>query len=224
MLPKADSRHPPRSADDNVRDLFSRFKLYTGSVDAERSKFVHTIVREVTVHCQAEELVLYKALKEHGMAKEMEHDKGQSTSSHPIGRIIFLPLRADMYPLPPSADDHVKMDKMFAYIDSLRPNAPNYAQHVTESVDLFLKHSDEEEAYLPALISKLSEQENTRITKEFLKARTTVPTHPHPSSPHSGGFAQKMFNTFEKMGDQIADAVGPKREYVEVAQTHAMLV
>ena len=185
---------------------------------------MHTIVREVTVHCQAEELVLYKALKEHGMAKEMEHDKGQSPSSHSsVGSSLSLS-RADMYSLLSPADDHVKMDKMFAYIDPLRPNAPNYAHHVTESVDLFLKHSDEEEAYLPALISKLSEQENTRITKEFLKARTTVPTHPHPSSPHSGGFAQKMFNTFEKMGDQIADAVGPKREYVEVAQTHAMVV
>lgn len=53
------------------------------------------------------------------------------------------------------------MDRSFQFLDSLRPNAPRFDQHVIDAVEAFLKHSDEEERVLPELIDKLSEEENT---------------------------------------------------------------
>ena len=55
------------------------------------------------------------------------------------------------------------------------------------------------------------------------QARTTVPTHPHPGSPHSGGFAQKVFIPLGKVGDSISEALGGKREYVGLAHEHAAI-
>lgn len=34
-------------------------------------------MREVTIHCQAEELILYKAYRDKGFAKEVDREKGQ---------------------------------------------------------------------------------------------------------------------------------------------------
>jgi hypothetical protein len=39
---------------------------------------VHTMIREVNVHCQAVELVVYKAYKGHGMKQETTQEQGTS--------------------------------------------------------------------------------------------------------------------------------------------------
>ena len=65
---------------DNIRDLFSRFKAVTSSgpdpkVESPEA-VANTVVREVIVHCEAEEGVVYRKFDEVGMGGYAANDRG----------------------------------------------------------------------------------------------------------------------------------------------------
>ncbi len=46
-----------------------------------------------------------------------------------------------------------------------------------------------------------------KIARAFLKARTTVPTRPHPWAPQTGGIAQKVAGMQGAFLDKVRDAL-----------------
>ena len=61
---------------DNVRDLLSRFKTES---DPEMKKAIaNTLVREMAIHSDAEEISVYNRYKEIGLGDTAEHNKGMS--------------------------------------------------------------------------------------------------------------------------------------------------
>ncbi|KAL7413336.1 hypothetical protein BDY24DRAFT_340707 [Mrakia frigida] len=179
---------------DNIRDLWTRFG--TGGSTTQRLALANTLVREITVHSEAEELTVYPMFKTKGMLEEVKLDQ----------------------------DDHKRITTLIATADSTRLTNPNYDALMKEAVEAFLAHAkEEEEVHLPKLLKQLSEQENTKLTQDFLKARAKVPIHPHTFAPHTGGAAEKVALATGKVQDAVSEAIGGKREYVDVAQQHAVL-
>ncbi|KAL7416521.1 hypothetical protein BDY24DRAFT_358926 [Mrakia frigida] len=178
---------------ENVRDLYNRFKV--AEFDEQKLAIVNTLVREIVVHLEAGEVTLYKMLREKGMVVE-ELKLDQETHS----RIISL----------------------VAAADSAKLNDPSYNSKVDKAFEAFLDHAQmEEEFQLPSLEMQMLQTENAKLTQDFLKARTTVPHHPHSFVPHSGGAVEKVALATAKAEDAIADAINRKREFVVLAQEHA---
>ena len=61
---------------DNVRDLYARFKAATDK-DQKRA-IANTLIREMSVHGDAEEMSIYKEYARLGLGGEAEHNKGAS--------------------------------------------------------------------------------------------------------------------------------------------------
>ncbi|KAJ7579491.1 hypothetical protein C8J56DRAFT_1006655 [Mycena floridula] len=149
----------------NVRDLFSK---YEASPNDGKESIANTLIREMAVHSDAEEISVYNDLGHHG-----------------LGGIAPLPAteeHTEVKKLVYAADDHLD-----ASLDQT-----HYDEIMTCAVNAFLEHAQEEETeLLPKLVSQLSPEENDAIVRNFLKARIAVPSRPHPWAPPSGGVAQK---------------------------------
>jgi hypothetical protein len=63
---------------DNVRDLYSRFKSETDK--DTKWAIANTLVREMAIHSDAEELSVYKEYARLGLGEDAEHNKGNVTS------------------------------------------------------------------------------------------------------------------------------------------------
>ena len=61
---------------DNVRDLYTRFK--SASDKAEKWAIANTLIREMAIHSDAEELSVYKEYARLGLGDTAEHNKGAS--------------------------------------------------------------------------------------------------------------------------------------------------
>lgn len=61
---------------DNVRDLHSRYKAATDK--AQKWAIANTLVREMAIHGDAEELSVYKEYPRFGLTADAEHNKGES--------------------------------------------------------------------------------------------------------------------------------------------------
>ena len=59
---------------DNVRELCERYKAES-NVDMKKA-IANTLVREMSMHGDAEEMSIYLKYKELGLASEAEHNKG----------------------------------------------------------------------------------------------------------------------------------------------------
>ncbi|KAL7416331.1 hypothetical protein BDY24DRAFT_438850 [Mrakia frigida] len=180
----------------NVKDLFARFQACTSEDERQRLAIINTLVREIVIHLEAVEVTLYKTFRSKGMSSEaLEGD--QKT--------------------------HARIVTLVANVESPRTLDPiAYDSMVSEAVEAFLDHAREEERVrLPQLELFITQEENTKLTQDFLKARTTVPVRPLPHASHSGGSAEKVAFAAGKVRDALLETISGKREYVEVAQKHA---
>lgn len=57
------------------------------------------------------------------------------------------------------------------------------------------------------------------MARDFLKARSQVPTRPHPLAPQTGGIAQKAAGAQGRLHDKIIETLG-RREFTDVKYKH----
>ncbi|EPQ31675.1 uncharacterized protein PFL1_01008 [Pseudozyma flocculosa PF-1] len=180
---------------DNFRDLLERFKDAASRKESGlMHDIVNTMIREASVHSDAEEMSIYKTLAENGMADAAEHDKAEHND-----------VKQAMYSIDSESVDRVGHDK--------------YVSMVTRAGDLFLKHADEEENdQLVKLVAKLSDDDQVKLARQFLDARKMATTRPHPMAPQSGGAMQKTAEVMSKPLDQAHQAM---RKFVDLKYQHS---
>ncbi|KAH9930884.1 uncharacterized protein B0H18DRAFT_929974 [Fomitopsis serialis] len=175
---------------DNVRELFDRYKTAT---DPKTKKAVaNTLIREMAVHSDAEEVTVYNDYAAVGLGDVATHNK----------------------------EDHAEVKKLVYAADSHGFGKPDYDDVLAKAVTAFDTHAREEETdQLPTLRQKLSPEDNDRIVRAFLKARAAVPSRPHPWAPQTGGIAQKAVGAQGKLHDKVVETL-TDRDFVDVKYTH----
>jgi len=175
---------------DNVRELFDRYKATT---DPRTKKAIaNTVIREMAVHSDAEEVSVYNDYAAVGLGDTATHNK----------------------------EDHAEVKKLVYAADSHGFGKPDYDDILAKAVTAFDTHAREEETdQHPTLRQKLSLEDNDRIARAFLKARTAVPSRPHPWAPQSGGIAQKAAGAQGKLHDKVVETL-TDRDFVDVKYTH----
>jgi len=180
---------------DNVRDLFERFKASEGDIQQQR-KIANTLVREMAIHSDAEEVSLYNVYEQHGHEDWSQHDK----------------------------EEHAEVKKALyqAEADSLtEETAAQYAQTLGKAVEMFISHAEEEENdQLPKLSKMLTRNQSDEAARDFLKARSMVPTRPHPVAPQTGDITQKALGAGAKAIDKLMESMSGK-DFVDLKFQHA---
>ncbi|GAA6050882.1 hypothetical protein JCM3770_005754 [Rhodotorula araucariae] len=174
----------------NVKDLYHRYKQSTST--EEKSTLVNTIIRELAMHSEAEEISVYNDLEKRGLASESKL------------------LR----------DEHEELEKQLYSVDWTKVDSPDFASKFDKAIRLFIQHSDrEEEEILKDLAAKLTPEENDKLAKEFLAKRLVVPTRPHPAAPQSGGVVQKVLGMATKPHDKIIETL-TGRKFADLKYQH----
>ncbi|KDQ57006.1 hypothetical protein JAAARDRAFT_69977 [Jaapia argillacea MUCL 33604] len=187
---KLDVAHEIKLDHDNVRDLWSRFQA--SSDKNERAVLANTLVREMAVHGDAEEVSIYNDYSNLGLGGEVEHNK----------------------------EEHAEIKKLVDRADSASINHSEYDAVVGKAVNAFLTHAGEEENdQLNKIRTKLSPEDNHKLAVQFLKARKMVPTRPHPAAPQTGGAAQKAAGAFGSLHDKVVEKVGG-RDFAPLKYQH----
>lgn len=142
----------------NVEDLFGR---YEGSKDPdERTEIAHEVVHELAVHGEVEELFFYPRVRESApdggrLAEEAEHE-------------------------------HVEMKETLNELDSMTAQDEGFDGKMSELMAEVRHHVGEEEGEIfPAVREVLSEQDLRDLGERMQRAKSFVPTRPHPKAPTS---------------------------------------
>uniref|UniRef100_A0A0K3CU05 BY PROTMAP: gi/342319008/gb/EGU10960.1/ Proteophosphoglycan 5 [Rhodotorula glutinis ATCC 204091] n=3 Tax=Rhodotorula toruloides TaxID=5286 RepID=A0A0K3CU05_RHOTO len=162
----------------NVKQLFHMYKKATSK--EEKGTLVNTIIREIAVHSEAEEVSVYNDLESRGLAGESKE------------------LR----------DEHEQLEKVLYSVDWTKVDSSEFEPKFEHAIQLFIKHSDrEEEDILKRLKEKLTPEENDKLAQDFLMKRKAVPERPHPLAPQSGGIVQKVAGALTKPHDKILETL-----------------
>jgi len=173
----------------NVRDLYQRY-VETSDV-AQKQAIANTIVRELAVHGEAEEVSVYKRLDEEDL-------KGiADTARH----------------------EHQELEEALYEFDKTSiDDQPNHDERLKKAFRLFQEHATEEENdILIKLQTKLSSQTSHQLATDFLHARQAVPHLPHPSAPQTGGLGQKLLGLLAKPADLAKETT---RHFVDLRYSH----
>ncbi|TCD68275.1 hypothetical protein EIP91_011241 [Steccherinum ochraceum] len=185
-----DVTHEIKLDHDNVRDLFERYKTATDI--SQKSAIANTLVREMAVHGDAEEISVYNHFSSLGLGNAAAHNK----------------------------EEHAEVKKQVYQADSVKVTDPNYDQVISKAVSTFLEHAEEEENdQFKLILQAVTPEENDKLAKEFLTARGKVPTRPHPWAPQTGGLAQKAAGLQGSLHDKVIETV-EGREFVDVKYSH----
>jgi len=175
---------------DNVRELFDRYK---SAPDKENKMMIaNTLIREMAIHGDAEEISLYNDYQRFGLGDTAEHNK----------------------------EEHAEVKKGVYQADAASADDPNYSSILEKATLTFLEHAKEEEQQqLPLLEQKLSPKENDAMARAFLAARKKVPTRPHPAAPQTGGVMQKAAGLPASIHDKVIETV-EGRKFVDLRYQH----
>ncbi|RDX56461.1 hypothetical protein OH76DRAFT_1460142 [Lentinus brumalis] len=175
---------------DNVRELYERYKQTTDM--NQKGMIANTLIREMAVHGDAEEISVYNDYGTLGLGDCAVHNK----------------------------EEHAEIKRLVYDADATRLGKADYDSVLERAVTAFLTHAKEEEdEQLPLIRQKLTPEENDKIARAFLKARTTVPTRPHPWAPQTGGIAQKVAGMQGAFLDKVVETV-EGRQFVDLKYEH----
>ncbi|KAJ8081871.1 hypothetical protein AAF712_004770 [Marasmius tenuissimus] len=178
---------------ENVRDLFQRFQAAKNK--EEKAPIANTLIREIAVHGDAEEMSVYNDLVQYGLENVADHNR----------------------------EEHLEVKRMVYEAENASIDSPDYDEIMSRAVTTFLKHSEEEEKdHLPKLVAALSPEENDALARKFLGTRMKVPSRVHPSAPVSGGIGQKAAQLQAMFHDKIVETIN-QRQFVEVKYAHPEL-
>ncbi|KAI0334958.1 hypothetical protein GY45DRAFT_1241404 [Cubamyces sp. BRFM 1775] len=175
---------------DNVRDLFDRFKAATDL--KEKAILANTLVREMAIHGDAEEVSVYNDYSALGLGDTAAHNK----------------------------EEHAEIKRLVLDADKTSVDKPEYDSVIERAVTTFLTHAKEEEdEQHPIMRERLSPQDSDKLARAFLKARKAVPTRPHPHAPQTGGLAQKAAGMQGHLHDKVVETV-TGRDFADLRFTH----
>jgi len=148
-----------------VKCLFDEYKTL---IDPQQKKdLVNIIIRELCMHANTEEMVVYPALR----------DK----VSEEVAKKCL--------------NDHLEVEKMLEELDSMNINDAKMDTLMQMVEKDTLEHVQDEETHiLPKMQEVLGEEEMQRLAKSFHSHKTMAPSRPHPSAPKEGfmGMAAKV--------------------------------
>ncbi|KAI8993762.1 hypothetical protein BD414DRAFT_513444 [Trametes punicea] len=175
---------------DNVRDLFDRFKAATDL--KEKAILANTLVREMAIHGDAEEVSVYNDYSALGLGDTAAHNK----------------------------EEHAEIKRLVHSADTTSVDKPEYTSVIERAVTAFLTHAKEEEDdQHPIMRDRLSPEDNDKLARAFLKARKMVPTRPHPAAPQTGGLAQKAAGMQAHVHDKVVESF-TGRDFADLRFTH----
>ncbi|KAL1944728.1 hypothetical protein VTO73DRAFT_3158 [Trametes versicolor] len=185
-----DVAHEIKVDHNNVRDLYQR---YTAASDpADKTAIANTLIREMAIHGDAEEVSVYNEYSALSLGSTAVHNK----------------------------EEHAEIKRLVYDADAARVDSPGYDGVLEKAVTAFLTHAkQEEDEQLPLIVSKLTQEENDKLARAFLKARTSVPTRPHPWAPQTGGLAQKAVGLQGALHDKVVETL-EGRKFVDLQYQH----
>ncbi|PSR73286.1 hypothetical protein PHLCEN_2v10856 [Hermanssonia centrifuga] len=186
---------------DNVRDLFQRYKNATN--EDEKKLIANTLIREMAIHSDAEEISVYNDYKKLGLGDTAEHNKG---TFHPSCYHCN--------------QEHAEVKKLVYSADSTSFGSADYDGIMLNAVTAFLAHAKEEEdEQFDKLKAALSPEDNDKMARAFIKARGAAPPRPHPWAPQTGGILQKAAAAQANIHDKVVETF-EGRKYVDLKYSH----
>ncbi|KDQ61079.1 hypothetical protein JAAARDRAFT_204844 [Jaapia argillacea MUCL 33604] len=187
---KLDVTHEIKLDHDNVRDLWSRYQQAT--TRDNKAVLANTLIREMAVHGDAEEVSIYNDYARLGLPGTAEHNK----------------------------EEHAEIKKLVYAADSASTKSEEYDEVLGRAVNAFLEHAGEEEGDQFGKIKEaLDAEENHSLAVQFLQARKMVPTRPHPMAPQTGGVAQKTVGAWGAFHDKVVENLGG-RSFADLKYEH----
>merc|ERR1712130_490166 len=170
---------------ETVRQLF---KLIDGTRDfTERKQLTRAITREICLHASAEEQLVYPLMRQ------------------------FLPLGDDIANRFITDDQCNKL--VLTQLESMASNMESeellYMETLKKFVSNELQHMKDEEIYLAELKKRLNNEMLAALYDNFVLAKSTAPTHPHPELPvrpeMGSNILQPVTGQADRMIDDIVD-------------------
>lgn len=162
-----------------VEDLFTR---YEGTTDPqERTEIVHEVIHELAVHGEVEELVFYPRLRAavaggDGLAEEAIHE-------------------------------HVEMKETLNALDGMTADDDEFDTRMRELMGEVRHHVQEEENdILPKVRDAVSEQDLRDMGEAMERAKSMVPTRPHPKAP-TGALGKLATGAPVGLIDRVRDGI-----------------
>jgi hypothetical protein len=152
---------------DNVRELFSRYKSTTEF--EEKKRIASTLVREMAIHSDSEEISVYNLMLKKGFVAEIEQDKSPSRSQT---YLLLISRIDDSFFWSRGTEEHAEVKRLVYDADTTHmKTADDYDAVLAKAVNAFIEHATEEENdQLPRLVAALSQEENT-VSPALLQAR-----------------------------------------------------
>ncbi|KAL7281277.1 hypothetical protein ACG7TL_004586 [Trametes sanguinea] len=197
---------------DNVRDLFDRFKAATDL--KEKAILANTLVREMAIHGDAEYVKLLPIIA----CLSLISPSHREISVYNDYSVLGLGDTAAH-----NKEEHAEIKRLVYAADTTSVDKPEFSSVIERAVTTFLTHAKEEEDdQHPIMRQKLSPEDSDKLARAFLKARTKVPTRPHPAAPQTGGMAQKAAGMQAHLHDKVVETV-TGRDFADLRFKHPQI-
>ena len=185
MSTQADETTQAGDAISILTDDHRRVEMLFGQLEARNGdarELVQQVIKELSVHSEAEEQVVYPALRERVPRGDVE--------------AAF------------SVDEHQTARETMVKLDEMSPGDVRFPTLVTKLIQEVRGHvHDEETRRFAQLRQAMSQDELVELGRTVVALKKTVPTRPHPNAPHDGGVAQTVLGAATSVVDKVRDAV-----------------
>lgn len=162
-----------------VEGLFGQFE--SASNPDSKTQLAHRVVHDLAVHGEIEELRFYPRIRE-------VLDDGDRLADDAI-------------------EEHLAIKETLNEIDSVTAEEDGFDQRMHDLIREVRHHVEEEEGELfPKLRQALGSEELRELGERMERARSMVPTRPHPNAPTSPG-AKAAASPPVALVDRIRDAI-----------------
>jgi hemerythrin superfamily protein len=162
-----------------VNALFGRFKQ--SSKPETKQELAKEIVHELSVHAAVEENFVYPLMR-------AKLENGSEKANHAI-------------------EEHQQVKRLLADIEKLDAGSADFDKTMEKVTESVRHHVEEEEGeLLPALRSNTSADTREKLGTLVEKAKSVVPTHPHPLVPGTAT-AQLLAGPWASIIDHVRDLV-----------------
>jgi hemerythrin superfamily protein len=141
-----------------VSGLFRQFEKLGDDAKVAKRELVDKMIRELSVHAVIEELVFYPAVK--GISDDLKDHVLESLEEHHVVKWILSEL------------------------ENIQPGDERFDAKVTVLIENVRHHVEEEEnEFFPEVREALGRKTLGELGELLEKAKSSVPTHPHPKAP-----------------------------------------
>jgi hemerythrin superfamily protein len=145
---------------EEVEQLFRQFEKLTDRAQKSKQKIVMKVIRQLAIHAAIEEMLFYPAVREAAENDDVDETVLEALEEHHIVKWVLWELERT------SAEDERFEAKVTVLMENVR-------HHVEE----------EEKELFPRVNKLLGRARLDELGDAMVKAKKTVPTHPHPRSP-----------------------------------------